>query len=726
MNQQRASEAGTIGRARTGIVSTLLDRALDQDDKPDPLSRSRTSGVPSSSTKAGSEPQSKISSILDGLRPEHNSHLRRSTRTSSANGTSRENFEDPEVPKYSKTHGLGLRWKKPLTYPEMGKKKATVDWVDLERLDEGEMLNDTLVTFYMRYLEHQVEQQSPDLAKRIYFFSTFFYERLTSSIKGRKEINYEAVQKWTRSVDIFTYDYIVVPINEQAHWYLAVICNLPALHRMQHDMATREIREQPVVSSPATPRDSNVLTEQIAEPAVSDREESAEQGTTNSFAEMSLETNAVPRDQKHETEAIVETRHAAIGMQEIRTEDEEMRDVSKEKPSGATEQDAQANAVAHQGHDSDPIDDADRKSQGQSTPRKQKRKSLPPVTNTDPQRPLIVTLDSLGSPHPLVIKTLKDYLFKEGKAKRGGMELDVGSIKGINAKCIPLQDNFSDCGLYMLGYVKKFLFDNPPDFIAKIIKREYKKDDWIELIPGNMRTSLRDQLQELHRQQEEGYQATKTKRKIVGDIGTSSPIKTPAASTLEPSQVQPSPTLKNSPALNSPTRKEALEGAHPIKDIPIDEVAKQHVLPRRPGPSHQDHHHGVRVPLADITPDESSLILVESQSQSQSRRQSQVDVPSSLLMADVQQNNLESEVSGLPSEIEDSQPAINGKIEVPLGVEYMENFPLDMTRQVQSHSERKGSLTHPNRGKRFGRPKKHQEELAEPRDVREIQTVVLD
>ena len=43
----------------------------------------------------------------------------------------------------------------PVVYPAQGSKRATVDWIDLERLDEGEFLNDNLISFYLRYVLSQ-------------------------------------------------------------------------------------------------------------------------------------------------------------------------------------------------------------------------------------------------------------------------------------------------------------------------------------------------------------------------------------------------------------------------------------------------------------------------------------------------------------------------------------------------------------------------------------------
>jgi Ulp1 family protease len=111
----------------------------------------------------------------------------------------------------------------------MGKDRARVDMGDIEKLDEGEFLNDNLIVFYLRWLQDQLEQQHPEWAKRIYFQNTFFYQKLSNPEKGMKGINYEAVKKWTSKVDLLSKDYIIIPINEHSHWYVAIICNAPKL-----------------------------------------------------------------------------------------------------------------------------------------------------------------------------------------------------------------------------------------------------------------------------------------------------------------------------------------------------------------------------------------------------------------------------------------------------------------------------------------------------------------
>lgn len=137
--------------------------------------------------------------------------------------------------KHSEAHGLGDRWKVPLIYPRTGKRRETVQYEDLFRLDEDEFLNDNLIGFFLRYLEHHLEQTKPGLASKVYFYNSYFFERLVRTSKKRNGINYESVQKWTRNIDIFSRDYVVVPVNESLHWYVAIICNLPRLIAVESD-----------------------------------------------------------------------------------------------------------------------------------------------------------------------------------------------------------------------------------------------------------------------------------------------------------------------------------------------------------------------------------------------------------------------------------------------------------------------------------------------------------
>ena len=430
--------------------------------------------------------------------------------------------------KYSKEVGLGPPWRKPLIYPKSGKKKTVVEWSDLERLDEGEFLNDNIIGFYLHFLEKKLEDIQHELAKRIYFFNTFFFASLTNTHKGKKGINYEAVQKWTRSIDIFSYDYIIVPINESAHWYVAIICNLPALIQTlaasSQPESNNEVPLSPdscfvddIDAAPIQSGNRNTSSEgyvsALRQGSLTE-EASDEQDPTSSFADMSLNTDSekLPTPSV-KAGAVLEV---ADGTQSGDIKQDELETlIQKDILQSATpqrielvkdiEEAENGSSIAHS------VDQ-----QATALSKKRKRKSMPPITKRDPNSPTIITFDSLGLAHSPTIKILKDYLREEGRAKRG-MEWEDLPIKGVTAKEIPLQYNFCDCGLFLLGYIEKFL-DNPKDFIAKVLARQYDlKKDWPRLNPSDLRVNIRSQIQDLYRdQQSEMRESAKSTNKYRG------------------------------------------------------------------------------------------------------------------------------------------------------------------------------------------------------------------
>ncbi|CAI5772930.1 sentrin-specific protease 7 isoform X1 [Podarcis lilfordi] len=101
---------------------------------------------------------------------------------------------------------------------------------DLECLEYGEFLNDVIIDFYLKYL--LLEKAPKELAERSHIFSSFFYKCLTRTEASTEENpnlsiaqrRHGRVKRWTRHVNIFSKDYIFVPVNEESHWYIAVIC----------------------------------------------------------------------------------------------------------------------------------------------------------------------------------------------------------------------------------------------------------------------------------------------------------------------------------------------------------------------------------------------------------------------------------------------------------------------------------------------------------------------
>uniref|UniRef100_A0A3Q2T7I2 Ubiquitin-like protease family profile domain-containing protein n=1 Tax=Fundulus heteroclitus TaxID=8078 RepID=A0A3Q2T7I2_FUNHE len=114
----------------------------------------------------------------------------------------------------------------------------TVTMEDLKCLDAGKYLNDVIIDFYLKYL---IQNASAAISERSHIFSSFFYKQLTrrdnaseggSSDSCQRQRRHQRVKTWTRHVDIFNKDFLFVPVNQEAHWYLVVIC-FPGLDEPQ-------------------------------------------------------------------------------------------------------------------------------------------------------------------------------------------------------------------------------------------------------------------------------------------------------------------------------------------------------------------------------------------------------------------------------------------------------------------------------------------------------------
>jgi sentrin-specific protease 7 len=88
--------------------------------------------------------------------------------------------------------------------------KITITQADLDALEPGEFLNDNIIDFYLRYLWENLE---PVKQQRIHIFNCFFYHKLLSS--NSKEEAFRSIQKWTRKIDVFNKDFLIIPVNER-------------------------------------------------------------------------------------------------------------------------------------------------------------------------------------------------------------------------------------------------------------------------------------------------------------------------------------------------------------------------------------------------------------------------------------------------------------------------------------------------------------------------------
>ncbi|KAF3065112.1 Ubiquitin-like-specific protease 2 [Daldinia childiae] len=417
--------------------------------------------------------------------------------------------ESPEPECWTTQHiGWERDWRNSLVFPFHGKSRATVDKEDIPRLDEGQFLNDNLIIFYLRYLQHTLEAERPDLAQRIYFQNTYFYEKLKST-RTAQGINYDSVKAWTSKVDLFTKDYIIVPINEFTHWYVAIIYNAPKLlsspGKTENTAKDTIIIEEDINDSREASREVSSASPDNGKSADKPRSLEAvrselQSDVTNHFSRMSIESPGFPN---------------GIAKQTIAPEPENQKT------------DAQLTSCKQEAtdvrHDNIKGDVRHIVSSNDNLQRKKTTKGYGTGTRRhSPDQLKIITLDSLGLAHSPACSCLKQYLIAELKDKKG-IEIPNPGALGMTAKEVPQQTNHCDCGLYLLGYIREFLKD-PDGFVRNILLHNHIAWD---LNPSELRNNIRDLIFDLQKEQqrredihreEKRNKAGLLKRKVRGSI----------------------------------------------------------------------------------------------------------------------------------------------------------------------------------------------------------------
>ncbi|CAJ0962061.1 unnamed protein product, partial [Ranitomeya imitator] len=196
---------------------------------------------------------------------------------------------------------------------------------DLECLEHGEFLNDVIIDFYLKpngnkknqtlsqnntdfpidYKGYLLLEKFPThFAEKCHVFSSFFFKCLTrkdnvtdddNSGMSAAQRRHCRVKTWTRHVDIFTKDFIFVPVNENSHWYLVVIC-FPWLEKTIY-----EDRKEPSAFQDSEKRDdSGSGSVIIFNDRLSKKEEIIGEGSNSDSEEStSLEPSCDPKHSKH-------------------------------------------------------------------------------------------------------------------------------------------------------------------------------------------------------------------------------------------------------------------------------------------------------------------------------------------------------------------------------------------------------------------------------------------
>ncbi|CAF0899010.1 unnamed protein product [Rotaria sordida] len=290
---------------------------------------------------------------------------------------------------------------------------------DLLCLNEGEFLNDNIIDFYLQYIYY--EKLSEEDRKRTYLFNSFFYTRLTR--KGNDDIlntsaaerRYNRVKRWLRDVDIFSKDYLIVPINQTAHWYIVVI-------QYHNNVST----EGDLISDDDDDNDDN-------------------------------QDNQLNLKKKKNIECLIEPI------------------VNNNTPGEASSSSSSTSNI----HPIEVLDEADEVIINNNNNHIKTDNETITNSKNRSQTPAIIMFDSLRSGSKnRVAATLREFLQLEYDHKKtlpvGSLArkiFNLDTIPSIEA-AVPQQPNYFDCGLYILQYMESFFahrsptinFQSPPTF----------------------------------------------------------------------------------------------------------------------------------------------------------------------------------------------------------------------------------------------------------------------
>ncbi|XP_032537158.1 sentrin-specific protease 6 isoform X2 [Chiroxiphia lanceolata] len=415
-------------------------------------------------------------------------------------------FEDDEEIGEPHTVFIGPIEKLIVYPPSPAKGGISVTNEDLHCLNEGEFLNDVIIDFYLKYLV--LEKLKKEDADRIHVFSSFFYKRLnqrerrniheTSNLSIQQK-RHGRVRTWTRHVDIFEKDFIFVPLNEAAHWFLAVIC-FPGLEKPKyepnphyHENAAMPMKssssdgesnapsplpnELDAQNSPSKSTAKKTLTKKYNTALIDPNTETEDSESSccrrspcrgkSAFKKLNQTDSDVEEPNTVES-ACHKLDHRTLdkngiqgeftaasqsldGLHKIRLNySEDSADGSKlnedELIDFSEDQDNQEDSS----DDGGLVDDNCNSEMGQWY-----------LKPTICKQPCILLMDSLRGPsRSNVVKTLREYLEVEWEVRKGSKRsFSKDVMKGSNPK-VPQQNNFSDCGVYILQYVESF-FENP-------------------------------------------------------------------------------------------------------------------------------------------------------------------------------------------------------------------------------------------------------------------------
>ena len=384
-------------------------------------------------------------------------------------------------------------------YPPNGNNCISITSQDYCCLEEKAFLNDTIIDFYLKWLQN-LKMKTLN-RERIHIFSTFFYKRLTmiqrkirnktcNKQSNSPEKRHERVKRWTKGVNIFEKDFVIIPINQHSHWFVAVIC-FPGCEPTCYNSVT-EIQVQEHITKKTVENkhsidvgkgNNSAIGDNLLDVRMSDYDEASSASGDEIFYSplhgCSLDKQNVSDTVNYQNSTFNDANVGQSNTVNTKCENADRHVISTSQntcsysPSSPSEIDENDTC--------DPInedeDDYEQfglaESEPSSSPKysssdcddmyETSRLNTPTANqNEDVKQPCIIIFDSLQTrSRARVAATIREYLELEYQSKMEGKTRKF-NVQTLPTNCprVPQQDNSSDCGVYLLQYIESF-FSNP-------------------------------------------------------------------------------------------------------------------------------------------------------------------------------------------------------------------------------------------------------------------------
>lgn len=120
-----------------------------------------------------------------------------------------------------------------LKYVFQDNKVFTITYSDFKTLYNNDWINDSLIDFFIKYeMDKAIYEKKLFKESDIYAFNSFFFTKLMWGNENESVDYYGNIKRWLNKLDLMSYPNIIIPINENLHWYCGIIKGLPRLLEM--------------------------------------------------------------------------------------------------------------------------------------------------------------------------------------------------------------------------------------------------------------------------------------------------------------------------------------------------------------------------------------------------------------------------------------------------------------------------------------------------------------